>query len=182
MEQSSLFSEIKKNGIPAFWEKSAQMQEAYSLKTKGWTKQVHWKESSIPGAGLGVFASELIPAGWPYRILKHQQNMIVLNGPADVPPLTETTKSFLSNYAAQIDGVCFMMLPGSSLNHYAHGKNTKLVKVSDVEVHGVTTKDIEAGQELLADYKDYGKPPQWLTKFVKDNHTKLCFGDNVPIL
>ena len=44
---------------------------------------------------LWVFAKEYIPAGTTYRILKSGQNMIVLNGPEDVPPLTDSTKQYL---------------------------------------------------------------------------------------
>ena len=97
MDQSTLFSEIEKHGIPVFWNKTDQMQEAYSLKTKGWTKQVVWKESTVSGSGFGVFASEFIPKDCSYRILKNKQNLLILNGPADIPPFTEATKSYLGN-------------------------------------------------------------------------------------
>ena len=52
--------------------------------------------------GLGVFAKEYIPAGTTYRILKSGQNMIVLNGPEDVPPLTDSTKQYLGIFFNQI--------------------------------------------------------------------------------
>ena len=92
---STLIREIQKNGIPSFWLNTVKMQEAYSLETKGWTKKVEWKQSKIPGAGLGIFAGEFIPSGTSYRILKANQNLIILNGPKDIPPLTDATKQGL---------------------------------------------------------------------------------------
>ena len=41
---------------------------------------MEWKQSTISGAGLGVFAGEFIPAGTSYRILKSSQNLIILRG------------------------------------------------------------------------------------------------------
>ena len=41
---------------------------------------MEWKQSNISGAGLGVFAGEFIPAGTSYRILKSNQNLIILRG------------------------------------------------------------------------------------------------------
>ena len=147
-ESVSLAVEIKKNGIPSFWVNTADMQEAYSLEVKGWTKKVHWKESTVSGAGLGVFASELIPKGTSYRILKDEQNLIVFKGPEDIPPLTEATKSVIGNYILQIDGLCFIMVPGSTVNHNSKGANTKVEKISNIEVHGIATIDIGVGEDI----------------------------------
>ena len=102
MDKPSLFSTIKNNGIPDFWSNPAKMQEAYSLEEKLWKKKVHWKDSNIPGAGLGVFALEVISKGSTIRILKNGVNLLILNCPADVPPLTHSTKSYLTNYLAQV--------------------------------------------------------------------------------
>ena len=67
------------------------------------------------------------------------------------------------------------MLPGSSVNHHTQGANTEVVKISDTEVHGVATKDIEAGDELLCDYVHFGEPPSWLSSFAQDQHITLPF-------
>ena len=174
-ESVSLAVEIKKNGIPSFWVNTADMQEAYSLEVKGWTKKVHWKESTVSGAGLGVFASELIPKGTSYRILKDEQNLIVFKGPEDIPPLTEATKSVIGNYILQIDGLCFIMVPGSTVNHNSKGANTKVEKISNIEVHGVATIDIGVGEELFCDYVEFGEPPKWLADFSKHYNIPMPF-------
>ena len=175
-KQKDLMSEIKKNGIPEFWANNTpKMQASYTLEMKGWVKKVHWKESTIPGAGIGVFSSEPISKGSTYRVLVDQQNLIVLNRPNDIPPLTEPTKTYLANYCAQIDGLCFIMCPGSTLNHDSQRANTELVKISNVEIHGIVTKDIEAGEELVCDYIRFGEPPSWLVELVKQFDIPLPF-------
>ena len=48
---SSLIQEIRANGIPEFWKDTSKMQDSYSLEVKGWTKEMEWKNASIPEAG-----------------------------------------------------------------------------------------------------------------------------------
>ena len=36
-------------------------------------------------------------------------------------------------------------------------------------------KDINPGEELLCDYVEFGKPPQWLANFVKKHNIPLAF-------
>ena len=36
-------------------------------------------------------------------------------------------------------------------------------------------KDINPGEELLCDYVEFGKPPQWLADFVKKHNIPLAF-------
>ena len=45
MNESSLFTDIRKHGIPSFWDNTVEMQAAYTLEVKGWKKEVHWKVS-----------------------------------------------------------------------------------------------------------------------------------------
>ena len=68
---------------------------------KGWTKKVEWKDSTIPGAGLGVFALEFIPSGTTYRILKANQNLIILNDPKVI--LTVSTFRIYNLFCTQLE-------------------------------------------------------------------------------
>ena len=142
---------------------------------KGWVKKVEWKQSTISGAGLGVFAKEFIAAGTSYRILKANQNLIVLNGPDDIPPLTESTKQYLTDYCAQTDGICYIMCPGSTVNHHKTQPNTSVKKFSDTELHSYAIKDIHPGDELFCDYVDFGIPPKWLVELVNAYNIPLTF-------
>jgi len=166
-----LIKEIKANGIPRFWNDTQKMQDAYSLKTKGWIKKMEWKKSSISGAGFGVFAGEFITKGSCIRVMKHNQNLIVLKGPEDVPPLTESTKMFLSDFCYQVDGTCYINIPGSIVNHNKGDPTTGLRKISETEIQIYAVRDIEIGEELTCDYyAEFGFPPKWLKEFVRMNN------------
>ena len=129
----------------------------------------------IPGAGLGVFAKEFIPSGTSYRILKANQNLVILNGPDDIPPLTDVTKQYLTDYCAQTDGICYFMCPGSTVNHHKTEPNTAVKKVSQSELHSYAIRDLQPGDELFCDYVDFGIPPKWLAEFVKLHKIPLPF-------
>ena len=66
-------------------------------------------------------------------------------------------------------------MTGSSVNHDAARANTKVVKIDDTEVHGVATKDIKEGEELLCDYVMFGEPPSWLVSFSHQHGITLPF-------
>ena len=87
---------------------------------------MEWKKSSISGAGFGVFAGEFITKGSCIRVMKHNQNLIVLKGPEDVPPLTGSSKFHIptcnlgsKNYNMKIiyrnsNSFCYLKLQNSS--------------------------------------------------------------------
>ena len=129
----------------------------------------------ISGAGLGVFAKEFIPSGTSYRILKANQNLVILNGPEDIPPLTDVTKQYLTDYCAQTDGICYFMCPGSTVNHHKTESNTAVKKFSESELHSYAIRDLQVGDELFCDYVDFGTPPKWLAEFVKLHKIPLPF-------
>merc|ERR1719431_2337417 len=110
-EPRSLANLVKKTGIPSFWSNTRTMQAAYSLQEKGWTRTVTWRDSTVEGAGLGVFAAEFIPAGTVYRVLREGENLLVLRGPEDVPHLAGDAAAVFSDYIIQISGLCCIMLP-----------------------------------------------------------------------
>ena len=114
-EPRSLATLVKKNGIPSFWSNTGDMQAAYTMQVKGWTRSVTWRDSTVEGAGLGVFASEFIPAGTVYRVLREGENLLVLRGPEDLPHLAEDTTAVFCDYVMQISGLCCIMLPGNLL-------------------------------------------------------------------
>ena len=80
---------------------------------------------------LGVFANEFIPSGATTRILRANQNMIVFKSKDDIPPLTTPTKKYLENYCGQTEDLCYVLCPGSSLNHTKTGPNISGKKISD---------------------------------------------------
>ena len=107
-EVRSLATLVKKTGIPSFWSNTGAMQAAYTLQEKGWTRSVTWRNSTVEGAGLGVFAAEFIPAGTVYRVLREGENLLVLRGPEDVPHLAGDAASVFSDYMFSICGDIFL--------------------------------------------------------------------------
>ena len=80
--------------------------------------------------GLGVFAKEFIPSGTTTRILRENQNMIIFKSKQDIPPLTTATKKYLENYCGQTEDLCYILCPGSSLNHTKTEPNVSGKKIS----------------------------------------------------
>ena len=66
-------------------------------------------------------------------------------GPDDIPPLTTTTKQYLGRYCGQMEDICYIMCPGTALNHHNTEFNTSMKKVSDTELHIYALKDIHKG-------------------------------------
>ena len=145
------------------------MQSMYSLAEKGFKKKVFWKTGPF---GIGLFAEEKISEGEVYRKSVEGKNVIVFHSEDDIPPLTNSTKKYLSNYLFQAEDVCAILIPGDSINHGdANKANTMGVKFADsneIGFLGVATKDIEIGEELLSNYNNFGNPPDWLRDFARD--------------
>jgi len=108
-------------------------------------------------------------------VRKRDENYLALEKLEDIPPATETTLYYLSNYLYQYDGAILINIPGDSINHHSSSHNITNFKVSDNIMGIMATKDIECGKELLMDYHDYGTPPQWLVEFAKRHKILLLF-------
>ena len=165
----SCITDIVKNGIPDAWNNPLTMQSMYSLADKGFTKKVSWK---IGAFGLGLFAEERILKGEVYRKYVDGKNMMVFHSEADIPPLTNSTKKYLSNYLFQTEDICAICIPGDSINHgdidQANTMGAKFADSNEIGLLGIATKDIDIGEELLLNYKDFGNPPDWLRDFARD--------------
>ena len=59
--------------------------------------------------------------------------------------------------------------------HNSQGANTKVEKISNIEVHGIATIDIGVGEELFCDYVEFGEPPKWLADFSKTYNIPMPF-------
>ena len=92
-----------------------------------------------------------------------------------MPPLTDATKHYLTDYCAKTDGICYIMCPGSTLNHNRTNPNTRVKKVSENELHSYALKDLHPGDELFCDYVDFGVPPKWLAELVKTHNISMPF-------
>ena len=166
---------FRKEGVPAFWIDRFKMQNAYSLEAKGWKVQVNWKESSITGAGVGVFVGEDVEKGQLIREAITGKNLIRLRNKSDLPKNpSSVTKNYFTNYCSQVDDFTYIYLPGNCKNH-STDPNT-ILKVADEEtLHLVACKDMKAGMELTGDYYACGEPPKYLTDFAAIHKIDLLF-------
>jgi len=165
-----------KEGIPAFWADRYKMQNAYSLKAKGWKVQVRWGESPIAGAGVGVFAAEDAEKGQLLRLAKNGKNLIRFRERSDLPEkMSPVTKDYITNYCAQIDDRFIMIfLPGCCYNH-SDDPNIEMVVADEETIHLVAVKNIAAGTELLGDYQSFGEPPKYLKELARNESMDLIF-------
>ena len=171
----TLVENIRKNGVPDTWSDTMKMQASLNLKQKGYRKKVTWKQSVVPWANIGIFAAEDIRKGEVIRVLEENKNLIVFRSKNDIPPLTPTTKDFLSNYICQSEDLCLVMIPGTSFNHSEEKVNMKMVKISEHVVHIVARRDITCGDEIFEDYNDSGSPPDFLAETVREHGMSLIF-------
>jgi len=175
MALAAICENWKRDGIPDFWKDRKKMQSAYSIQAKGWKVKMKWGNSCIPGGGIAAFIGEDVKDGQVIRATKDGENMIRLWDESWIPKnATAITKDYIANYCGQIKDFTVLFLPGNGFNH-SNESNVVWQALDEKTVQIVATCDIEAGTELTQNYLTFGKPPEFLTKFAKDNNTCLVF-------
>ena len=74
-----------------------------------------------------------------------------------------------------MDGICYIMCPGTAINHHETDPNTSMKKISDTEIHIYAMKDLYPGDEICYNYNFNGTPPKWLADFVRIHKIPLPF-------
>jgi len=166
---------FQKEGIPDFWIDRIQMQNAYSLKEKGWKVQVKWQDSSIEGAGTGCFVQEDVKKGQLVRAATTGKNLIRFRDKSELPKnMSSVTKNYISNYCAQVDDFVMIFLPGNCFNH-SSDPNIDMLIADEKTLHMVACKDMKAGEEIFQDYYTFGEPPEYLKELAKNEKMELVF-------
>ena len=161
-----IIAQIKAEGFPLSWSDPLYVQSCFTLEEKGYLKKVTWKVSPIPGAGIGQFADELIKKGERIRSFEEGKNAMVFRSEKDIPPIEGTyTLQYITNYLFQHNGLCTVRVPFGCCNHSA------TPNVKDF----VALRDIQPGEEILANYASWGKPPKWLVAFAEKYDIQLTF-------
>ncbi len=113
--------------------------------------------SSIPNAGIGLFADEFIPKGaivWEYDGMYDQiltESKMQAANPLD--------KTFLEMYCFKYKGeYCLCVDNARFFNHLPKEEATCIDEDYGLITNGVTraNKDINPGEELTCDYADFG--------------------------
>ena len=123
------------------------------------------KESTIPGAGVGIFADEFIPKGktvWKYYPEHHicWYNKRSLERYLDQLSYEDAYKYLIHVYEWDDDMVFYEKDDGRYINH-SFDPN-----IYDKNTHSYAIKDVNPGEEILDNYLTYPTVP-WLDELYK---------------
>lgn len=115
------------------------------------------KESTIPGAGLGLFADEFIKKGTvTWRFCPNFDQIISED---DLLRLSEVARQQFLKYAYFDKVTRHFILCGDDERFINHdGENPNIIQSSEIgEIEGVeiAARDIEKGEELFCNYHDF---------------------------
>ena len=182
----NFYNDFIKNGIPDTWKDSEAMQNSFSFRDKNWKVPITHKTTEF---GIGVFVNENVEQGTILRVGVDKENVIIVKNLDWVPNVIKRSENtvqrnrtleFISNYIygwSYPDGIVetYLWLPGCSINHRKNGANISFIRTKR-GVDLFATKNLEAGEELLADYNSFGPPASWLVDFlVSSGVKKLCW-------
>jgi len=166
---------VKVNGIPSEFSDMQTFQSAFTCKQRGWVVAVHHKPTQY---GIGLYnGSSVIRKGDLMRLGQEGKHFMLFKEPNDLPPCTESTVKYLQNYLFQgRDGKIGIWLPGFSSNHSRGKAMYEVLQVSEDERAMIATCDIQPGQEITYDYKNFGTPPAWIAGFIASKlHSNVVF-------
>ena len=167
MAMERTIGKIKAEGFPLSWSDPLYVQSCFTLEEKGYLKKVSWGVSSIPGAGIGLFAEELIKKGERIRLCEEGRNTIVFKSEKDIPPIEGTyTLQYITDNLFQLNGLCTVYIPFNCCNHSS---------TPNIKADCVALRDIYPGEEILDDYASWGDPPKWLAAFADKHDIQLTF-------
>lgn len=109
------------------------------------------KESTIPGAGLGCFAAELIPENAILWIF--DSNLDRKFTQEEIDMLTDFDRDFVEKYSYMHDGYYYLCMDdGRYINHSDEPNTRELTSIQAT----IATRDIQAGEEILSNYGHFG--------------------------
>jgi SET domain-containing protein len=107
-------------------------------------------KSTIPGAGLGCFASEFIPEGAMIWKFDPEIDRVF----ESIEEFSEIQKEFLTTYCYMHDSKYYLCVDNARfINHNSLYPNTRESKTNQATY---AAKDIQPGEEILSDYSDFG--------------------------
>ena len=111
-------------------------------------------------AGIGLFADEFIPKGkWIWRFKEGFDLRVDANYPNSLP---EPAKSFFATHAYQNNKTLKYVLCADDSRFFNHSNNpnTHCIKdPEDEETADIASRDIQIGEELTVDYREFDTDP-----------------------
>lgn len=178
------------------WDDRIGLQDAFSLKEKGWQISVEWRATPF---GAGLFASQDVPKGAILRKGILGVNLIEFTcvqdidsfcqkkGDAEILPRRAYVKDYLWGFNKNSDARGYlrsdvspdwffgMWIPGNGLNHNAPPNTVYVPTLSGIDL--VAIDEIKQGDELFDDYRRHGTAPAWLKEFSRQHKVTLNFAD-----
>lgn len=110
------------------------------------------KESTIPNAGLGLFAAEFIPQGTIIWELNPLIDVIIQT--KDLPQLSELEKSYIDKYGYREGGEIILCADdGRFINHSFQPNMYDFV--NETGSYTIALRDIQEGEELTSNYQNF---------------------------
>ena len=116
--------------------------------------KVKTKLMPSPIAGLGVFADEFIPKG---TLVFKEDNLSIKIREEELTNYSEQELEYVYTYGYLRDGVWYCSMDNDKFTN--HSDNSNLVDIGDSTY---ASRDIQAGEELFADYREIGCPLPWI--------------------
>lgn len=114
------------------------------------------RESTIPGAGKGLFADEYIPSGTVVWRLDKKCDKIVPSSEVAKMTKGERDEFILHAFQSNITGDWIACDDGAQYVNHSDTPNLVQKKIdNDVEFSDVASRDILIGEELFDNYNDY---------------------------
>jgi hypothetical protein len=109
-------------------------------------------KSTVPDAGLGCFAAEFIPKG--ARIWKLNPTIDKVFSDLNITLMSELEQTFIKTYCYRHNGLYFLCVDNARFFNHSDDPNT--VDPCD-EYSTYAARDINQGEEILSDYRSFGK-------------------------
>ena len=113
--------------------------------------KTHLKESTIPGAGLGCFASQFIPKNSLIWLFESSLDRRITEDAFQM--FSTIDKEFVSKYAYKHNGTYYLCVDNGRFINHSETPNTFEHKEIQATL---ASRDIQEGEEILSDYTQFG--------------------------
>jgi SET domain-containing protein len=137
------------------------------------------KQSTVPGAGLGIFADEFIPKGKVTWRFCPGYDLVVPKD--DLLRFSEASRAQFLNYCYFDSERKHFVLCGDDARFLNHSDNPNLAEKwdeTDTEGYEVASRDIEAGEELFVNYYEFDEDADRKLKDPTDMHKYFEYIEN----
>lgn len=119
------------------------------------------KKSSIPGAGLGIFADQFVTKGDLVWLFLKQYNVLYHSSEEYKQILStmdyDRARDYIAHTYVYDENIVAYEFENSAGRYMNHSKNGNIISSED-DYNSYAARDIQKGEELTWDYVEYGTP------------------------